>query len=133
MKTESTENLSHQFKNERHSGTIKGLDEPTEVRLFDTLTNLKAAIKKRPRLLQKKIVLLYDNAASNTTVLFQKLLNNFKWQIFPYPTYAQDLTPKDFHLFLGLESELSGGRFSNAITSYKRHRSFQKIGRDVLL
>lgn len=81
---------------------------------FDTLIRLKNSIKsKRPGLLTRKVALLHDNARPHTALLNQKVLKNFKWDIFAHPPYSPDLAPSDYHLFPTLKRHSQGQGFHN--------------------
>jgi histone-lysine N-methyltransferase SETMAR len=53
----------------------------------------------RPRLAQKNIPLLHDNAPSHTAAASVEVINSYKWQLMFHPPYSPDLAPCDFYLF----------------------------------
>ena len=58
-----------------------------------------------PRLAQKNVLLLHDNAPSHTASSTIELINSFKWQLLFHPLYSPDLAPRDFYLFPELKKK----------------------------
>jgi transposase len=61
---------------------------------------------KRREMRISGVVLLHDNARSNTAAHTQALLKHFNWELFDHPCYSPDLTPSEYHLFAYLKNRL---------------------------
>lgn len=59
----------------------------------------KVIQNNRRGMLSSGIVLIHDNTQPHTAVVPQKLLRQFRWEVFNYPAYSPNLAPNDFHLF----------------------------------
>lgn len=68
--------------------------------------------KKRSDLLERKVILLHDNASPHCKANVVDLLESWDWEILSHPAYSPDLSPCDFHLFPRLKNLLRGKRFS---------------------
>jgi histone-lysine N-methyltransferase SETMAR len=80
----------------------------------NTLCNLKEAIlQKRPKLRNKKIGLLHDNAPVHTSHLARAALHECKFEELFHPAYSPDLAPSDFYLFQNLKKDLKGKRYAD--------------------
>ena len=76
------------------------------------LMKLRAAIhQKRPGLLTKWMLLLYDNTHPHSAKQTTVMLRSFKWEVLQNPPYSTDLVPNDFHLFGPLKQHLLGNAF----------------------
>ena len=45
------------------------------------------------------VVLLHDNAQTDTAARTNALIKLFNWKIFDHPPYSPDMAPSDYHLF----------------------------------
>jgi histone-lysine N-methyltransferase SETMAR len=79
----------------------------------ETLKRLKEAIRgKRPVLLTKGLgVSLHDNARHYSAAATVNLLNSWRWEILPHPSYSPDLAPSDFPLIPKMKKRLTDQRF----------------------
>jgi len=67
---------------------------------YETLNKLRRSIKnKRRRMLTTGVVLLHDNAQTDTAARTNALIKLFNWKIFDHPPYSPDMAPSDYHLF----------------------------------
>jgi histone-lysine N-methyltransferase SETMAR len=55
--------------------------------------------------------MLHDNSRPHTAAETQDLIETFGWEQFYHPPYSSDLAPRDFPVFLHLETFLRGRRF----------------------
>jgi len=72
-----------------------------------TLKKLKRAVQcKRPQMLDKRVLLLHDNARPHTACATVNLLERWSWEILEHPPYSPDLAPSDFHLLPNMKKHL---------------------------
>lgn len=70
----------------------------TAARYCETLFALRKAIKrKRPGLVERKVVLIQDNARPHSAAITRAFLTDFGWDIFDHPPYSPDVTRSDYH------------------------------------
>lgn len=87
--------------------------------------NLK---EKRPKLAQKNVLFLHDNAPAHTAALTTEFLSRSRWEVMTHPPYSPDLAPSDYYLFPNLKKMLAGNRYdsksalTSAVNQYLRHR-----------
>jgi histone-lysine N-methyltransferase SETMAR len=62
-------------------------------------------------MLSQGVVMLHDNACQHTAAATQDLIATVGWEQFDHPPYSPDLAPRDFHVFLHLETFLGSRRF----------------------
>ena len=68
------------------------------------LVQLKDILKeKRHGNVTKWVLFLHDNAPAHRTLATQKKLAYLGFRCLEHPPYSPDLTPSDYHLFLGLK------------------------------
>ncbi len=74
---------------------------------------------------------MQDNACPHIADRPQRLLKDFKWEIFEHSMYSPDLIPSDFHAFPQLKTELGGRYFTNeksffaAVAALKKNELFE--------
>ena len=68
---------------------------------------------KRRGLTSKGVLFHQDNAWPHTAMKTLELIENFGWEVVPYPPYSPDLAPSDYHLFGPLKNHLRGTKFSD--------------------
>ena len=68
---------------------------------------------KRPGKLRRRVLLLHDNAPSQTSAVATSAAAECGYELLLYPPYSPDLTPTDFYLFPVLKEHLSGTHFSS--------------------
>ena len=80
------------------------------VRYSEMLTDmLKPAIRsKRRGLLSKGVVLLHDNARSQTAAHTVETLRKLKFEVMAHPPYSPNLVSSDYHLLGPLKEALRG-------------------------
>ena len=61
-----------------------------------------------------KIILQYDNTRPHVYSVVKNYLEGANWEVLSHPPYSPDIAPSDYHLFLSMQSPLSGERFSSA-------------------
>ena len=103
---------------------------------------LRRAIKsKRPGMLSDGIIPLHDNARTHNANLVRNKLERFGWETLQHPPYSPDLSPCDFHIFVGLKKDIRGRRFHSdeevqewvRLWIHQRPTSFYKTGIDRLV
>ncbi len=62
--------------------------------------------RMRPGKINKRSLLLQDNARVHTAIETKAKITELKWQPLPHPAYSPDLAPSDFHLFGPLKEPL---------------------------
>ena len=78
------------------------------------LVQLKDILKEKRRGNVTKIVLFsHENVPANRALAIQKKLAYLGFHCLDRPSYFPDLTPYDYHLFLGLTKQLEGSHFSS--------------------
>ncbi len=85
----------------------------TSASYSDTFIRLQKAIKSKwPDLLNRKVILLHENATPHSAKLTQSLLNQLKWDVFHHPAYLPDLAPSDYHFIPSLKCDLGVRHFA---------------------
>ena len=69
--------------------------------------------EKRRGKFTKGFLFLHDNAPSHRALVTQKKPVYVGFQCLDHPPYSPDLTPSDYHLFLGLKKQLKSRNFSS--------------------
>ena len=69
--------------------------------------------QKRFVLVNRRNVVLHDNARPHTARVTQEHFFELGWSILPHPPYSPDLSPSDYHLFRSLKNSLMGTNFSH--------------------
>jgi histone-lysine N-methyltransferase SETMAR len=94
-------------------------------RYGETLKGLRSAIKtKRPGMLSCGVILLHDNARPHSARTTLEKLQQFRWEVLPYPPYSPDVSHCDCHVFGPMKKAHKGQRFATdadvqeAITSW---------------
>lgn len=78
-------------------------------------TGLRQAIRrKRPELIDGKIILLQDNAGPHRKKEVLEAMESWGWEVLAHPPYSPDLSPCDFFLFPRVKESLRGVRFEDA-------------------
>ena len=76
--------------------------------------HLRNAIrKKRPELLQRRPLILHDNASSHKCEVVTSLLASYNWDVLEHPPYSPDMSPPDYDLFPKLKEHLRGTRYES--------------------
>jgi histone-lysine N-methyltransferase SETMAR len=76
---------------------------------IDILTRLDAEIRaKRPHIKKKKIIFHNDNARPYICNVTNAKLEEFGYEIHPYPPHSPDLAPSDYHQFPDLKNSFIG-------------------------
>jgi histone-lysine N-methyltransferase SETMAR len=55
--------------------------------------------------------MLHDNACPHTAAAKQDIITTFGWEQLDHSPYSPDLVPRDFHVFLHLQTFLGGRQF----------------------
>ena len=80
---------------------------------IETLTRLRARIRRgRPNLTIDK-VLLHDNARPHTSIRTRETIASFGRTTLPHPPFSPDLAPSDYHLFGPTKEGLRGKHYSS--------------------
>jgi len=78
------------------------------------LVQLKDILKEKSRgKITKGVLFLHDNSRAHRALATQKKLTYLGFQCLGHSPYSPDLTPSDYHLFLGLIKQLEGSHFSS--------------------
>lgn len=86
------------------------------MRYRQQLINLNhALIEKRPQWARRhgRVILLHDNASSNTAKSTKETIKALEWEALPHPPYSPDLAPSDYHLFRSMAHGLADQHFAN--------------------
>ena len=76
------------------------------------LVQLRDILKEKRRgKVIKGVLFLHDSAPAHRALATQKKLAYLGFQCLDHPSYSPGLTPKDYHLFLGLKKQLKGRHF----------------------
>jgi histone-lysine N-methyltransferase SETMAR len=117
-------------RNDTYSFHAKGQTITAKYYSEVILKHLREKLKQmRPRLAQKNVLFLHDNAPSHTAAATVEVINSYKWQLLSHPPFSQDLAPCDFYLFPELKNLLAGKKYKtraaliSAVTHYLKHRS----------
>lgn len=62
---------------------------------------------------RKQVLFLQDNARPHIAKMTLAKIAELKWEIMLHPPYSPDLSPIDFHLFLGLDNHMKNRTFNN--------------------
>ena len=95
---------------------LKPGETVTAKRYHQQLIKLNRAIReKRPEYAkrQHKLIFLYDNAPSHTSVLVRNYLEALNWEVLPHAPYSPDLAPSDYHLFASMGHALNDQHFNS--------------------
>ena len=77
-------------------------------------TILRPAIRrKRQEMIDRKPLILHDNASPHKSNVVKELLESYQWKVLDHPPYFPDLSPPDFDLFPKLKEPLRGIRYES--------------------
>jgi len=78
------------------------------------LVQLKDILKEKRRgTITREVLFLHDNSPAHGALATQKTLAYLGFQCLDHPPYSPNLTPSDYHLFLGVKKQLKVRRFSS--------------------
>jgi len=93
----------------------KGQAINAEYYLF-LLVQLKDILKEKRRgKFTKGVLFLHDNTPRHLALATQNKLAYMGFHCLDLPSYSPDLTPSDYHLFLGLRKQLKSRNFSSDV------------------
>jgi len=79
------------------------------INLNQVLCKKRSEYQKR----QHKVILLHDNAPSDTAKLVKETIEAFGWEILSHAAYLPDLASSDYHLFASIGHALAEQRFTS--------------------
>ena len=66
-------------------------------RYCEILNTVRHDVYSRRGLTSKGVPFHQDNARPHTAKKTRELIENFGWEVVPYPPYSPDLAPSDYH------------------------------------
>ncbi len=90
--------------------------------------------KNRLGMLEKGVIILYDNCRIHTVWVIVKLLAKYGWEILPHPAYSLDMSTCDYDLNPKLKESMRGTRFGDIQELMARLTlEIQRVNKEALL